>query len=87
MKNKKTEKAHSIKNFFFMLRFITRHSPFLIFHYILADILTNLPWMLSNVVLLKYIIDVVNEGTAYHRIIIAFAIFAFFIVFGNLYNT
>lgn len=88
MKNKKqTEKSHSIRNYIFMLRFVTKHSPFLIFHYVFADILTNLPWLLSNVVLLKYIIDVVTEGRDYHRIIIAFAIFAFLIVFGNLYNT
>ena len=88
MKNKKqTEKAHSIKNFFFMLRFVMKHSPFLIFLYVFADVLTNLPWLLSNVVLLKYIIDVVTEGRDYHRIAIAFVIFAFLIVFGNLYNT
>lgn len=88
MKNKKqTEKSHSIRNYIFMLHFVTKHSPFLIFHYVFADILTNLPWLLSNVVLLKYIIDVVTEGRDYHRIIIAFAIFAFLIVFGNLYNT
>lgn len=70
-----------------MLRFITKHSPFLIFHYILADVLTNLPWLLSNVVLLKYIIDVVTQGRDYQRIIYAFAVFAVLIVFGNLYNT
>ncbi len=89
MKNKKkqTEKSHSIKNYIFMLRFITKHSPFLVLHYILADVLTNLPWMLSNVVLLKYIIDVVTQGRDYQRIIYAFAAFAVLIVAGNLYNT
>ncbi len=89
MKNKKkqTEKSHSIQNYFYMLRFITKHSPFLIFHYILADVLTNLPWLLSNVVLLKYIIDVVTQGRDYQRIIYAFAVFAVLIVVGNLYNT
>ena len=56
-KNKEKEKAHSIRNYIFMLRFITKNSPFLLVTYILADVLTNLPWLLSNVVLLKYIID------------------------------
>ncbi|MBQ8027369.1 MAG: ABC transporter ATP-binding protein, partial [Clostridia bacterium] len=86
-KIKTEEKSHSIKNYFFMLRFITKHSPFLIFHYVLSDIMTNLPWLLSNVVLLKYIIDVVTQGRDYHRIFIAFIAFAVLIVAGNLYNT
>ena len=86
-KNKEKEKAHSIKNYIFMLRFVSKNSPFLISTYILADILTNLPWLLSNVVLLKYIIDVVTQGKDYGRIAVALGIFAAAIVFGNLFNT
>ncbi len=86
--NKKhTEKSHSIRNYLFMLRFIIKQSPFLLVHYILSDMLTNLPWLLSNVVLLKYVIDVYEQGGGYHRIIIAFLIFAVLIIGGNLYNT
>lgn len=70
-----------------MLRFVIKQSPFLLFHYIMADMLTNVPWLMANVVLLKYIIDVVSEGYGYYRIAIGFAIFAVLIIVGNLYNT
>ncbi len=86
-KDKTAEKSHSIKNYIYMLGFITKNSPFLLFTYVLADILTNLPWILSNVVLLKYIIDVVTQGRDYSRIFVALAVFAAAIVFGNLFNT
>lgn len=86
-KKNKTEKSHSIINYFYMLRFIIKQSPFLLFHYIMADVLTNVPWLMANVVLLKYVIDVVTEGYGYHRILIAFSVFAVLIVVGNIYNT
>lgn len=89
MKNnkKQTEKSHSIRNYLYMLRFITKQFPFLLVHYIFSDVLTNLPWLLSNVVLLKYTIDVYEQGHDYYRIFVAFAVFAVLIIGGNLYNT
>ena len=54
-----------------MLKFISKHTPLLVVGYLLIDVLGNLPWTLSNVVLLKYILDVVAEGTGYERILFA----------------
>lgn len=88
MKNKKNaEKAHSFKNYIFMLKFVIKNSPALLFSLLFFDVLSNLPWILSNVVLLKYIIDVVTEGVALYRIGIACLIFAVIVVIGNLGNT
>lgn len=86
-KNRNKENAHSIRNYLFMIRFISKNSPFLLSAYIICDVLTNIPWILSNVVLLKYIIDTVTQGGDYRNIFIAFAVFVVFIVFGNLLNT
>lgn len=87
MKNKKVEKAHSFKNYLFMLKFVMKNSPGLLFSLMFFDVMSNLPWILSNVVLLKYIIDVVTSGVALHRIFIACAIFAVVVVLGNLGST
>lgn len=88
MKNKKNqEKAHSIKNYMFMLKFVMKNSPGLLFSLLFFDVLSNLPWLLSNVVLLKYIIDVVTEGVNLYRIAVACLIFAVIVVIGNLGNT
>lgn len=88
MKNKKNrEKAHSFKNYMFMLKFVMKNSPWLLFSLLFFDVLSNLPWLLSNVVLLKYIIDVVTEGVALYRIAVACLIFAVTVVIGNLGNT
>ena len=87
MKNKKDEKAHSFRNYLFMLKFVLKNSPGLLFSLMFFDILSNLPWLLSNVVLLKYIIDVVTEGVALYRIAVACGIFAVVVVLGNLGNT
>ena len=85
MKNK--EKVNSLKNYVFMLKFITKHTPFLTVGYLFLDVIGNLPWTLSNVVLLKYIIDVVTEGKNYYRIAYALIFFAVFIVATNLATT
>lgn len=84
---KPKESAHSFRNYLFMLGFIAKNSPAILPLYILADVATNLPWILSNVILLKYIIDIVSQGGNYERIVIALIIFAVSIVFGNLFNT
>ncbi len=85
MKNK--EKVSSFKNYLYMLKFISKHTPFMVFGYLFFDVLANLPWTLSNVVLLKYIIDVATEGEALYRVPIALALFIVFVVVTNLCTT
>lgn len=91
MKNKKSgnvkEKANALGNYIYMLKFIGRHTPYMLFGYIFYDVLANLPWTLSNVVLLKYIIDVVTEGTGYERILYVLIAFVVFVVITNLLTT
>ncbi|MBQ5883739.1 MAG: ABC transporter ATP-binding protein [Clostridia bacterium] len=87
MKNKKKEKVSSLKNYIYMLKFISKHTPLLVVGYLLIDVLGNLPWTLSNVVLLKYILDVVAEGTGYERIVFALIFFVAFVVVTNLFTT
>jgi len=70
-----------------MLKFIFKHTPFMVFGYLFFDVLANLPWTLSNVVLLKYIIDVATEGRDYYRIAVALAFFVVFVVITNLFTT
>ncbi|MBQ4627397.1 MAG: ABC transporter ATP-binding protein, partial [Clostridia bacterium] len=81
------EKSHTIKNNLFMLGFIARNAPGLLFFYIFFDVLTNVPWILSNVVLLKYIIDVVTSGVDLYRAGVACAVFAGIVVIGNIGST
>ena len=85
MKNK--EKSNTIKNNIYMLKFIFKHTPFMVFGYLFFDVLANLPWTLSNVVLLKYIIDVASEGRDYYRVAVALALFVVFVVITNLFTT
>lgn len=85
--NKANEKVSSFKNYIFMLKFISHHTPVLVVGYLLIDVLGNLPWTLSNVVLLKYILDVVAEGTGYERIVFALIFFVVFVVVTNLFTT
>ena len=85
MKNK--EKVSSFKNYVYMLKFISTHTPFMVFGYLFFDVLANLPWTLSNVVLLKYIIDVATEGEALYRVAIALVLFVAFVVVTNLCTT
>lgn len=87
MKNNKKEKTNTIKNNVYMLRFIFKHTPFMICGYLFFDVLANLPWTLSNVVLLKYIIDVASEGRDYYRVAVALALFVVFVVITNLLTT
>lgn len=87
MKNKKTEKTNTIKNNIYMLKFIFKHTPFMVCGYLFFDVLANLPWTLSNVVLLKYIIDVATEGKDYYRVAVALALFVVFVVITNLFTT
>lgn len=87
MKNNKKEKVSSLKNYIYMLKFIGKHTPVLAFGYLFIDVLSNLPWTLSNVVLLKYIIDVVTEGKDYYRVAVALALFVVFVIITNLSST
>ena len=86
MKNNK-DKTNTIKNNVYMLKFIFKHTPFMVFGYLFFDILSSLPWTLSNVVLLKYIIDVVSEGSDYYRVAVALVLFVVFVVVTNLLST
>lgn len=70
-----------------MLKFIFKHTPFMACGYLFFDVLANLPWTLSNVVLLKYIIDIATEGRDYYRIAVALALFVVFVVITNLLTT
>jgi len=87
MKNKNQEEVSSLKNYIYMLKFISKHTPFLVFGYMSIDVLANLPWTLSNVVLLKYIIDVVSEGKDFYRVVVALALFVGFVIITNLCTT
>ncbi len=85
MKNK--DKVSSFKNYVYMLKFLCKHTPFMVFGYLFFDVLANLPWTLSNVVLLKYIIDIATEGKDFYRVAIALAFFVTFVVVTNLCTT
>ncbi len=87
MKNKKQESSHSIRNYWYMIKFVSKHCPWILPTLIISDLLSTIPWILSNVVLLKYIIDVVTEGKELYRIVIACAIFASTVIIGNFLNT
>ena len=85
MKNK--EKTKSLKNYIYMLKFISKYTPFMVFGYLFFDVLSNLPWTLSNVVLLRYIIDVATEGKDYYRVAVALGLFVAFVIITNLCTT
>lgn len=87
MKIADKEKVNTFKNHIFMLKFIIKHTPFMAFGYLFSDILSNLPWTLSNVVLLKYIIDVASEGKGFERILFVLIAFAAFVIITNLFAT
>ncbi len=87
-KVKKTQEgSHTFRNNLYMLGFIAKNSPGLLFGYIFFDVLTNVPWILSNVVLLKYIIDVVTSGVDFYRAGIACGIFAAIVIIGTIGST
>ena len=48
MKTKTKEKAHSIKNYLFMLGFVIKNAPLLLISLLFFDLLSNLPWLLSG---------------------------------------
>ncbi len=80
-------KTNSFKNYIYMLKFIFKHTPFMVFGYLFFDVLANLPWTLSNVILLKYIIDVAAEGKDFYRVAVALALFVIFVIVTNLCTT
>ncbi len=86
-KNKTKERSNAFKNYIYMLKFIGKHTPFMLFCYLTFDVIANLPWTLSNVVLLKYIIDVVTEGSGYERILYVLIFFVAFVIVTNLFIT
>ena len=86
-KEKMAQRAENIKNYLFMLGFIFKNSPFLVICTIIFDAMCELPWVLSNVVILKYIIDVIESGTDLYRVFTACGIFAGLVIVGNLGNT
>ena len=86
-KRKEKDEHGTIANNLFMLKFVAKNAPGLLFFYNFFDIITNIPWILSNVVLLKYIIDVVTSGTGYYRIAVACAIFATMVTVGTMGST
>ncbi len=86
-KQKNAKNTSTLGNNLFMLRFVAKNAPSLLFFYIFFDVLTNVPWILSNVVLLKYIIDVVTSGVDLYRIGVACAIFAALVIIGTMGST
>ncbi len=81
------KKHNAFNNYIYMLKFICKHTPFMVFGYLFFDVLANLPWTLSNVVLLKYIIDVAVDGKDFYRVAVALALFVVFVVVTNLCTT
>ncbi len=87
-KNKKNEKSFgTISNNLYMLGFIAKNAPSLLFFTVFFDVLSNVPWILSNVVLLKYIIDVVTSGVDFYRAGVACGIFALIVIIGTIGST
>lgn len=85
--NNKKRNTNTLKNNIYMLRFIFRHTPFMICGYLFFDVLANLPWTLSNVILLKYILDVASDGRDYYRVLVALCAFVIFVLITNLLTT
>ena len=61
MKNNNKKSAFTLKNHIYMMKFLCKHTPFMVFGYTFFDVMANLPWALSNVVLLKYIIEAILD--------------------------
>ena len=85
--SKKEKSYGTISNNLYMLGFIAKNAPGLLFFYIFFNVLSDVPWILSNVVLLKYIIDVVTSGVDFYRAGIACGIFAIIVIIGTIGNT
>ena len=86
-KDKIKESFLNLRNYLFMLKFVMKSAPLLMICTVLFDAMTEIPWVLSNVVLLKYIIDVISSGTDVYRVFIACGLFAGLVILGNLGNT
>lgn len=86
-KKREKDEHGTLANNLFMLKFVAKNAPGLLFFYNFFDVITNVPWILSNVVLLKYIIDVVTSGTDYYRIVVACGVFAALVVVGTMGST
>ena len=86
-KDKIKDSFTNLRNYLFMLKFVMKSAPFLMICTVVFDAMTELPWVLSNVVLLKYIIDIVSSGTELYRVFIACGLFAGLVILGNLGNT
>lgn len=86
-KDKIREGFTNLRNYLFMLKFVMKSAPLLMICTVIFDAMTEIPWVLSNVVLLRYIIEVVESGTELHRIFIACGAFAMLVIVGNLGNT
>ncbi len=86
-KTKIKESFVNLRNYLFMLKFVMKSAPMLMICTVFFDAMTELPWVLSNVVLLKYIIDVVSSGTELHRVFISCGAFAALVIVGNFMNT
>ncbi len=86
-RNKSRDSYGTFRNNLYMLGFIAKNAPGLIFLYIFFNVLSDVPWILSNVVLLKYIIDVVTSGVDFYRVGIACGVFAAIVVIGTIGNT
>ncbi len=84
---KEKERSNALKNYIYMLKFIGKHTPYMLFGYLFFDVLANLPWTISNVVLLKYIIDVFTEGEDFYRVAVVLICFIVFVVVTNLLVT
>ncbi len=84
---KKENYSSTLGNNLYMLGFVAKNAPGMLFFYIFFDVLTNVPWILSDVVLLKYIIDVVTSGVDFYRIAVACGIFALLVIIGTIGST
>ncbi len=79
-------KFDDFKNWFFMLKFIFGVNPSFLILTFAANTLIELSWSLPQVVLLKYVIDVVSEGERLYRIVAALGCFAVFVLFVNAFD-
>ena len=81
MKKKETKsKFDDAKNWLFMLKFIFSVNPSFLILSFAANTLIELSWSLPQVVLLKYVIDIVSEGARLYRVAAALACYACFLL-------
>ena len=73
-------KQRIIMNNIFMIRRLFQYVPLYVIGEALFGVLTAIPEVIANVVLMKYIMDIVSEGTALYRIVYAVAGYAAFVL-------